>query len=255
MTKKNKAVPKKNLKVAAKSKAAKSARKAAFKSSKSTASKGKQSRRALAKPPRARQTKSQKAPQKKGMGSIAAKPAAAPAPVHKTPPKLEHKESKQFIAALRAYEQGIRLMHSSEFEKAIVAFEGLITTFPTEREVHDRGRTMIQICEQQLREKKRLNVRSADDHYDLGIADLNRRELDSAIEHLEHAQRLAPKADHILYALAAANAVLGDRVKALNLLKQAVNQRPENRFLAANDADFASLAGDAEFREIVTAGR
>ncbi|PYR86681.1 MAG: hypothetical protein DMG19_12430 [Acidobacteria bacterium] len=75
----------------------------------------------------------------------------------------------------------------------------------------------------------------------------------SAIQHLEHALKLNPKADHVLYALAAASAIRGDRDNALQHLKQAIHFRPENRFLAARDSDFESLKEDPDFRQLVTA--
>jgi hypothetical protein len=65
------------------------------------------------------------------------------------------------------------------------------------------------------------------------------------------ALKLAPKADHI-YALAAANALRGDREQALNYLKQSIHCRPENRFMASRDIDFENLLEDADFKQLVT---
>jgi hypothetical protein len=62
-----------------------------------------------------------------------------------------------------------------------------------------------------------------------------------------------PKGDHILYALATANALSSNRDEALHHLKQAIHYRGENRFLAARDSDFESLQDDAGFRQLVTA--
>jgi tetratricopeptide (TPR) repeat protein len=86
----------------------------------------------------------------------------------------------------------------------------------------------------------------------VGIAELNRRELESAVQHLQQALKLAPKGDHILYALAAANALQGNRDQALAFLKQSINHRPENRFFAARDEDFNTLNEDSDFRQLVT---
>ena len=161
--------------------------------------------------------------------------------------------SKHFANAVQAYEAGIKLMHAEDFEKAIRCFEDLITEHPEEPEIQERAKVLIHACEKKLHEKARTVLRSADDHYNVGIADLNRRELASAIQHLEHALKLAPKADHVLYALAAASAIQGDRDNALQYLKQAIHFRPENRFLAARDADFESLREDPDFKQLVTA--
>ena len=144
-------------------------------------------------------------------------------------------------------------MHNEEFEKAIRCFEDVISEHSDEPEIQERAKVLVHACEKKIQDNKaRTVLRSADDHYNVGIAELNRREVASAIHHLEHALKITPKADHVLYALAAANAVQGNSSEALSYLKQAVSFRPENRFLAVRDSDFASLQENSEFRQLVT---
>jgi len=143
-------------------------------------------------------------------------------------------------------------MHAEEFEKAIRCFGDLINEYPEETEIHERAKVLISACEKKIQEKGRTVLRSADDYYNLGIAELNRRDLQVAIDHLQHALKLMPKADHILYALATANALHGRRDEALAHLKQSIHYRGENRFLAARDSDWESLQEDPEFRQLVT---
>jgi tetratricopeptide (TPR) repeat protein len=159
--------------------------------------------------------------------------------------------SKHFASAIQAYEAGIKLMHSEQFEKAIDCFENLITEHPEEQEIQERAKVLLLVCEKKGQEKPRNVLRSADDHYNIGIAELNRRELATAIDHLQHALKLMPKADHVHYALATASALQGNRDQALQYLKQSINYRPENRFLAARDTDFESLHEDADFKQLV----
>jgi len=175
--------------------------------------------------------------------------STATAPRSTSPPRVR---SKHFANAVQAYEAGIKLMHAEDFEKAVRCFEHLVTEHPEEPEIQERAKVLIHACEKKLHEKARTVLRSADDHYNVGIAELNRRELGSAIQHLEHALKLAPKADHVLYALAAASAIQGHRDNALQYLKQAIHFRPENRFLAARDSDFESLKEDPDFKQLVT---
>jgi tetratricopeptide (TPR) repeat protein len=160
--------------------------------------------------------------------------------------------SKQFASAVHAYEAGIKLMHSENFDKAIKCFETLIADHPEEPEIQERTKVLIHACEKKISDKGKSVLRSAEDYYNVGIANLNNRQMDSAMEHLQHALKLAPKADHILYALAAASAVRGDREQALNYLKQSIQYRPENRFMASRDTDFGILHEDAEFKQLVT---
>ncbi len=174
-------------------------------------------------------------------GSSLAKPAAP-----------ERSRSRQFDSAVQAYEAGIKLLHGEEFQKAIKCFVALIAEYPEEPEIQERAKVLLHACEKKIQEKARTVLRSADDHYNVGVADLNRRDLESAVGHLQQALKLTPKADHILYALATANALQGNREQALHHLRQAIHYRPENRFLAARDSDFESLQEDSDFHQLVS---
>jgi hypothetical protein len=70
--------------------------------------------------------------------------------------------------------------------------------------------------------------------------------------HLQQALKLEPKGGHILYAIAAANALKGNKEQALSFLKQSIHHGPENRFHAAQDSDFAALVEEPGFRELLT---
>src|SRR5438093_2819344 len=89
-----------------------------------------------------------------------------------------------------AYEMGIKLMHADEFEKAIRCFQALIAGYADEPEIQERAKVLLHACEKKIQEKGKTVLRSADDYYNVGIADLNRREIHSAISHLQHALTL-----------------------------------------------------------------
>jgi tetratricopeptide (TPR) repeat protein len=167
------------------------------------------------------------------------------------PAPAERGKSRHFSNAIQAYEAGIKLMHAEQFDRAIGCFETLIAEHGEEQEVQASAKLLLHACEKKVQEKSRTVLRSADDHYNVAIAELNRRELAPAIDHLQQALKLMPKADHILYALATANALQGSRDQALQYLKQSIHHRPENRFLAARDTDFESLQEDADFKQLV----
>src|SRR5215831_6102225 len=162
----------------------------------------------------------------------------------------ERVRPKHFSTAIQAYEAAIMLMHGEQFHKALRHFEDLIAEHPEEPEIQGRAKVLLHACEKKIQDKERTVLRSADDHYNVGIAELNRRELSSAIEHLQHALKLAPKADHVLYALATASALQGNRDLALQHLRMSIEHRPENRFLAMRDGDFESLQEDADFKQL-----
>jgi len=144
-------------------------------------------------------------------------------------------------------------MHAEKFEKARDTFASLVDEYPEETELLDRAHVLIHVCQKRLREtKKSPKLKSADDFYEFAIAEMNRRELDDALEHLQQALRMSPRADHVLYALAAVSALRNERDQALEFLQQSIKYRDENRFLAINDVDFESLSDDPEFIQLIT---
>lgn len=142
-------------------------------------------------------------------------------------------------------------MYAEDYAKAVKAFNKVIQDYPEEPEIQVSARARIQACEKKLQERSRTVYRTADDHYNVAVALLNTGDLDSAIDHLQSALKLAPKADHVLYAMAAANALKGNKDQALSYLKQSIHHRPENRFQASQDTDFAVLVEEQAFKDLV----
>lgn len=164
---------------------------------------------------------------------------------------VQKPQSREYVNAVHAYEAGLKLMHAEDYGKAIKAFRELIEEHSDEPEILERARVLMQASEKKLHEKQKAVLRSVEDYYNMGIAELNRRQLDAAAQHLQHALKLAPKGDHILYALAVVHALKGSREDSLSYLKQAIQHRPENRFFAARDGDFEVLIDDPDFKQLV----
>lgn len=160
--------------------------------------------------------------------------------------------SRQFAGAVAALESGIKLMYSEDYGKAVKAFNKVIADYPEEPEIQASAKARIQACENKIQERTRTVLRSADDHYNVAVAFLNGGDLDSAVNHLQSALKLSPKADHILYAMAAANALKGNKDQALTYLKQAIDHRTANRFQAAVDHDFAVLSEEQAFKDLIS---
>jgi tetratricopeptide (TPR) repeat protein len=182
-----------------------------------------------------------------------AKHGKLPHPVNKIKPMVAQKPASRPISgAVKALEAGIKLMYAEQYDKAIKCFHTLIVDFPDEVEIQASARANIQACEKKMHDRARTVIRSADDHYYVAVAFLNGGQLDSAMSHLQQALKLEPKGGHILYAIAAANALKGNKEQALSFLKQSIHHGPENRFHAAQDNDFAALIEEPGFRELLT---
>jgi len=178
------------------------------------------------------------------VGKSVTKTTARPMPAKLAP-------SRQFAGAVAALEAGIKLMYAEDFAKAVKAFNKVIADYPEEPEIQASAKARVQACEKKLQERSRTVYRTPDDHYNIGVALMNSGDLETAMTHLQSALKLAPKADHILYAIAAANALLGNRDQALHYLKQSIHHRAENRFQALQDHDFAVLAEEQAFKDLV----
>jgi tetratricopeptide (TPR) repeat protein len=174
-------------------------------------------------------------------------------PAGKMRPMIPQKPQYQPISgALKALEAGIKFMYAEQYDKAIKCLSALIADFPEEVEVQASARASIQACEKRMHVRARSVIRSSEEHYHVGIAFLNGGQVDSAMNHLQQALKLEPKGGHILYAMAAANALKGNKEQALTFLKQSIHHGPENRFHAAQDNDFATLIEEPAFRELLT---
>ncbi|MBI4166555.1 MAG: hypothetical protein HY508_12550 [Acidobacteria bacterium] len=159
--------------------------------------------------------------------------------------------SKKLSAAVKEFESAVLMFQKQNFDRAKEIFERLAASGPVE--VGSRATSYLKICEQKLAAGTPAS-RSARDYYDLGVAQLNARELDAAFESLTRADKAAPNQEHVRYALAAVCALRGNADTALEHLAGAIELRPANRSMAAQDQDFYPLSSDSRFRRLIRSG-
>lgn len=152
-------------------------------------------------------------------------------------------------AQMKTYEEAMSLFHQQKFQRAKQELEKVVAG--PSRELADRARTHLRITEQRMKPLHDQNPKSPEDHYQRGVAMMNLGRWDEARESLEKARKLAPKADHIHYALAALDCLTGEADSALANLKIAIDLRPANRYHARNDEDFNFLQEDPRFTELL----
>jgi tetratricopeptide (TPR) repeat protein len=168
----------------------------------------------------------------------------APPAVAVRPPVVDERHA----AAVRTFEAGLHLEQRQNFRKAGEIFKKLVSTAPAD--IADRARVHAKACAERAGEVVKV-PRTAGEYHLLGVAELNLRDLERAVEHLSKAQKLEPKREEIHYALAAAYSLQGDSEAALEQLRMAIALRPQNRFQARRDGDFQPLAGDPRFVSLV----
>ena len=172
-------------------------------------------------------------------------PAETPAASH---PKGAAQTPPNGSTQLGSFEAGMKLFHARQFKEAreqfVDAAEG------PERDVAQRSRLHMSMCDGRLQQTV-VDLSSAEDYYNYGVALLNARNSAEAKIHLEKALEIAPDSDHIHYALALAQALSGDIVAAYANLNRAIELEPRNRILARQDADFAPLANQPPFQSLL----
>jgi tetratricopeptide (TPR) repeat protein len=150
---------------------------------------------------------------------------------------------------LKHYEEALTLFQQQKFQRAKQSLERVIEG--PSKELGERARVHLRICEQRISREPAPVLKSAEDHYTQGVALMNLGRWDDAREHLDRARKAAPKADHIVYAMAVLDCLTGEADSAMDNLKTAIQLRPENRYHARNDEDFKFLQEDPRFTELL----
>ena len=150
---------------------------------------------------------------------------------------------------LKVYEEALRNFQQQKYAKAKPLFEKVLTG--PSKEFADRARVHLRITEKRMQPVVAAAPRTPEEHYQQGVAAMNLGRWDEAREHLLKARKLAPKADYVIYAMAALDCLTGEADSAMENLKQEIALRPENRYHARNDEDFAFLQDDPRFTDLL----
>jgi tetratricopeptide (TPR) repeat protein len=152
-------------------------------------------------------------------------------------------------AQMKIYDEALVLFHQQKFQKAKQGLEKVLDG--PSKELADRARMHLKIAEQRMKPSHEQNPKTAEEHYQRGVTMMNLGRWDDARESLDKARKLAAKADHIVYALAALDCLTGEADAALGNLKIAIELNSANRYHARNDEDFAFLQEDPRFTELL----
>jgi tetratricopeptide (TPR) repeat protein len=196
-----------------------------------------------------------------------AKAKKSPAPSHRgkasskpqkrkslTPPPPAQRGGVELVdprvqAQMKVYDDALGLFHQQKFQRAKQELEKVLEG--PSKELADRARMHLKIAEQRMKPSQEQNPKNADEHYQRGVAMMNLGRWDEARESLDRARKLAAKADHIVYAVAALDCLTGEADAALANLKIAIDLNSANRYHARNDEDFAFLQEDPRFTELL----
>lgn len=168
-------------------------------------------------------------------------------------PPAKRVPAPETVAAVRAFEDALKVFNRHDFVTAKSSFENLLIKFGEQQEVIAGVRPYLAICEQRLAKVEAV-PRTAEALYNRGVLEYNNGNTQNAISLFEKALKSEPRADHIMYSLAAAYARSGDVAKTLDYLRRAIVVRPVHRSHARRDPDFNSLHPNEDFQELVGLG-
>lgn len=154
--------------------------------------------------------------------------------------------------AVALYERGVEALQSHDYGRALTLLRSVLERYPDEKELHERVRLYINICERHAQPKASVPQTVQERLYASTLA-INGGKYDEAISHLRLVRDEDPDNDHALYMLAVAHTQRGEFAEAVAHLQRSIALNPENRALARRDADLDPLREDDAFLAAVDA--
>jgi tetratricopeptide (TPR) repeat protein len=157
-------------------------------------------------------------------------------------------DDPRIAQAIQNYETGLRALQEHKFDKAKAHLQKVIGS--PSKELADRAAVHISTCNQHL-DKVTAQFKNPEEHFDYAVSLMNVGDYVQAREHLEKLQKQSPKADYVIFGLAALDCMTGHVEDSLRNLDAAIRLNPALRFQARNDSDFQNLAEDPRFTELL----
>jgi len=176
------------------------------------------------------------------------RPVATPEPARPGPPQRR----STYIEAVAIYERGLEALQRHAYAEAARLLESVLKLYPEEKELHERVRLYLNICERQATQREAA-PQTIDERLYAATLAINGGQYDQAIAHLRLVRDEDPDNDHALYMLAVAHAQRDEPAEAVAHLERAIALNHENRALARNDPDLEPLRDDEAFRAALEA--
>jgi len=159
------------------------------------------------------------------------------------------KKKDEFQRVLTAYEQAMKVFHKGDFIKASELLKTFVAKYPSEKEILDRAKIYLTICMERM-VKEKIQLKTFNDYYKCSVYRMNQGDYQEALKLLDKARQMKPKEGKILYLMADAFCLMGNKEECLDHLKKAIQMDKYFSILAQNEADFENLREDKKFRLI-----
>jgi len=168
------------------------------------------------------------------------------------PPQPPPGRRSTYFEAVAVYERGLEALQRHDFQVAADLFESVLRQYPEEKELQERVRLYLNICQRQAAPREAA-PRTLEERLYAATLSINGGKYDQAISELRLVRDEDPDNDHALYMLAVAHAQRGEPAEAIAHLERAIALNPENRAIARADPDLEPLRGDEAFRAALDA--
>jgi Tfp pilus assembly protein PilF len=155
--------------------------------------------------------------------------------------------------AVELFEKAMKALGKRDYDRAKEHFEALLAAHAEERDVAERARLYLGVCQRALEKRPSFKPKGFDELLNYGVFLHNRGEFDEALKFFGQAAEQQPKNEHVLYCVACTAAQAGDVSGALKSLRAAIQANPASRAQAMADADFDPIRENEEFVEILDA--
>jgi tetratricopeptide (TPR) repeat protein len=166
---------------------------------------------------------------------VAPGPAAAPEPTPAPAPK-----KPSFYEAIAIYESGVRGLQRHDYAGAAESFRQVLQRYPEERELIERARLYLRVCERETAQRPAGPQTTAERVYAATMS-LSAGDSDAALGHVQRALDQEPANHRAHYMMAVIHSTRSETDKAVEHLRRAIELNPDSRSLARQDADLERL--------------
>jgi tetratricopeptide (TPR) repeat protein len=162
----------------------------------------------------------------------------------------EKTKKNEYQKTVEAYGQAMKAFHKDDLDKTIELLNLFLEKHAKEKELVDRAKMYLSICEGK-KVKKTDPLKTFEDHYHHSVYKLNMGDEEEAMKSLEKAAQMKSKEGKIPYLMAVAAIRAGNQEQCLEHLKKAVKLDESFGIMAQNEPDFESIREKEEFKQII----
>jgi len=174
---------------------------------------------------------------------VPVEPAALPGPP--PPPK-----KPSFYEAIAIYESAVRGLQRHDYVGAAAAFRQVLQRYPEERELAERARLYLRVCERETAQRP-AGPQTTAERVHAATMSLSAGDSDAALGHVQRALDQEPGSHHAHYMMAVIRSTRAENAAAVEHLRKAIELNPESRSIARNDADLEALRQSPTVRSLL----